>query len=286
MDFIKLENFSNVASGGLATVELPAGSRGYAYHSVLLQIKHNNAVLMTQAEMLTKIRAIKVIISGAGHNNDRIIELSAKSLLMLNKFYKLSGKDGLLPLYFAAPYWDNPQNESRFKLGTSDLSNVHVQVQLTSDTVTPQITGQAYVYPQNESLGRFIRLEEHVRDNNETGRIQISDLPIQGGGFGLKAVHIDTAAIDEITLKDGTVPFYEDEPFYRSTLLKINAHRTNGRAQQTDYTHIDLGGNNYGRIKDTANMGRFVMELDRTAAGAFTILTEVVVGRDIPLTQL
>ena len=285
MDFLKLENFSNVAPGGLATVELAAGQRGYAYHSVLLKILSGSGTPMSRSNMEKLIESVRLVINGAGYNNDRIWELSGANLLAHNDFYGLTMKDGLLELNFAAPYWDNPANESRMKLGTADLQTVHIQVKLKNTVTNPEITGNAYVYPQNENFGRFIRLEEFVRDNNETGRIQISDLPVQGPGFGLKAVHFVTDKIGEITLKDGTVPFYEDEPFYRDVLLEKNAFRTQGRNQQEGFTHIDIAGNSYARIKGTGTMGRFYIDMERTGTGAFTILTEVVVGTDIPITQ-
>lgn len=280
----EMESFSNVAPGAIATANLPVTK---AYYGIMLKIQHGaSPALMTKAQMKTLLKDIRLQIAGPNIPTDRVWELSAQNLIVRNDFYRIPSADGVLPLIFAEPYWDNPVNEARFKLGTQDLTSVQIQVEFDSTVVNPIIEGFMYEYDgPNEAFGRFIRLAEYQQSNAATGKIEITDIPVQGNGLGLKALHFSTNAIGEIELRAGSKVIYEDRTELRNVLHNLIANRTEGRTPDAAYTHLDLTGNAIANVFNTTGWRDFRVKMDRTASGAFTVLVETVIGQDVPITQ-
>lgn len=276
------EPINNVATGARSTVNLPADR---ALHSGFLVIEHtksNSKVPMTIADMRTHIEEIKLVITddATGTSTD-IWEITGKNFLKLQAYYGLPQKAGILYLPFSQIYWDNPMEEAYFKLGTEDIRSVQLQVKFDSTVKNPVAEGFVYEYEYNEPLGRFIRLQENTVSTSVSGKLELTDLPIQGVGQGLKALHLTTNNISSLELRVNREVLYEDVKKMREILPTIKTFRTAGRKPQSGWTHMDFAGNQMRNVFDVSSWQDVRLIPDMTASGSFTVLSEMIVGHDV-----
>lgn len=280
----EMQSFANVAASAVATAPLPVTR---AYSRVLLEIRHDTSggggaasTLMTQSDMATHIEEVRIRVTHMQRGTVTLWEITGEDLIeCINDFPGIASADGVLPLVFAHPYWDNPSSEDMFRLGTADLTSVQIEVKFDSTVVGPELKGFAReLAGSNEPLGWFVKLSHITLSNSATGILEEPDIPVIGNGVGLKAMHFSTADIDGIELRaDGTI-LYEDIPSLRPVDQDIMASRTGGRTGNANYTHVDLAGNRRSNIPDMSGVRDFRAKLNRTGTGSFRCITESVIN--------
>lgn len=275
-----LQSFSNVQPGAVANVALPVNR---AYAGVLLEVRHDDGggagAKMTLTDMKSNISEIRLRLSSDRWGSEKFWEIAGDDYLTLNDYYGVPSADGVLPLLFAGQYWSNPQFSDAFALGTADLKTAELEVKLASGVSAPEIIGHAWEYDgANMPLGRFIKLSSNTVTNSATGPFEIPDLPVTGNGVGLKALHMDTDAIDTIEVRADGAIWHEDVPSMRPVLDDIKASRTGGRTHGAGYTHLDFAGNDASGIRNMTGLRDFRLKLNMTGTGAFKVVHETIVG--------
>ena len=281
----KMEPVNNVAQGAIATAKLGVDR---AFHSAFFTVHHtksgSSSVPMSIADMKTHIEELKLtLVDAATGNSTDIWEISGKNFLEWLKFYGYPEKGGILYLPFAQIHWDNPAEEAKFKLGTSDLRAVQISIKLGGSVVAPVIEGYASEYEYNEPLGRFLRLQENQTSNSVKGKLEITDLPIQGAGIGLKALHLTTDKVSDIEFRVDRDVIYEDVVLVRKFVQRVKSFRTQGRTHNTNWTHLDFAGNQTRNIFDTSSWRDIRLIPNMTAATTFTVISEMIVGIETPV---
>lgn len=267
----KLASFAAVDPGSTASVKLPVT---VTYAAIDIQIKHDGA-LMSLADMKTKIKRIRLMIDGHALWN-----MTGKTMVEYNDFYGLNAADGLgiLSLVFAAGYLDNPSNEDALALGTADLTNVTIEIELAADIVAPVLEGTAQIYSgANTPVGRMIRLEDTHYSNSGTGIFEIADLPVVGAGVGLKALHFTTDKIDTIEIKANQNTLFDMNKQVNQSVLDRRTKRTMKRTPQAGYWHIDISANRLADLIATEGFRDFRIKAKMTEAGSFAVIHETVV---------
>ena len=268
----KLASFNAVAPGSTASVKLPAT---VTYAAIDIEVKHGGA-LMSLADMKTKIKRVRLMIEGHALWN-----MTGKTLVERNAFYGLNAADGLgiLSLVFAEGYLDNPSNEDALALGTADLTNVTIEIELAADIVAPVLEGTAQIYSgANTPVGRMIRLEDTHYSAGGAGIFQISDLPVVGAGVGLKALHFTTDKIDHVEIKGNTVILYEMNKQVNQAVLDRRTQRTMKRTPQAGYWHLDIAANRLADMIATEGFRDFRLKLTMSEGGvSFAVIHELVV---------
>lgn len=276
------EPINNVSTGARSTVNLPADRALHSGFVVINHTKSNSKVPMTIADMRTHIEEIKLVITddATGTSTD-IWEITGENFLKLQAYYGLPQKAGILYLPFSQIYWDNPMEEAYFKLGTEDIRSVQLQVKFDSTVKNPVAEGFVYEYEYNEPLGRFIRLQENAVSTSVSGKLELTDLPIQGVGQGLKALHLTTNNISSLELRVNREVLYEDVKKMREILPTIKTFRTTGRKPQSGWTHLDFAGNQMRNVFDVSSWQDVRLIPEMTASGSFTVISEMIVGHDV-----
>mgnify|MGYP001627790092 CR=1 FL=1 len=277
----KLPSFNAIAPGSTASLKVPAT---VTYAAIDIQVTHDvtgTPTLMSLADMKTKIERVRLMIDGHAAWN-----ITGKNLVEWNDYYNQNAADnsGILSLVFAQGYLDNPMNEDALALGTASkangkaIQNVTVEVELASDVVAPKLEATATAYTgANRPLGQFIQLEDTHYSASGVGKFEISDLPVVGQGVGIKALHFTTDNISHVEMKANNSILHEFNREVNDAVIKRRTGRTVGRTAQTDFTHVDIGGNRLADVIDTSGFRDFRLKLEMTEATAFTVLHELIV---------
>jgi hypothetical protein len=267
----KLASFNAVAPGSVASLSVPTTT---TYAAIDIQIKHGaGSALMTLADMKTLINNVRVMIDGNAAWN-----ITGKNLIELNAFYNQNGPDGILALNFAQGYLDNPANEDALALGTADVGNVTLEIELDATVVSPKMEATASVYSgANRPIGQFLKLEDTHYAATGVGKFEIPDLPVVGMGVGLKALHFTTDQIDTVEIKGNGNILSEVNGTVNTAVMDRRTRRTVGRTEQSGYFHVDIAANRLNDVIGTGAFRDFRVKLEMLAAANFAVLHELVV---------
>lgn len=268
----KLASFNAVAPGSVASLAIPTT---VTYAAIDVEIKHGaGSALMTLTEMKTLIKNVRLMVEGNAAWN-----ITGKNLIEYNAFYNQNGPDGILALNFAQGYLDNPANEDALSLGTADVGNVTLEIELDATVVSPKLEATASVYSgANRPIGRFIKLEDTHYAATGVGKFEIPDLPVVGPGIELKALHFTTDQINTVEIKANGNILTEVNGTVNKAVLDRRTRRTVGRTMQTGYFHVDIAANRLADSIVTGGFRDFRIKLDMASAVTFTVLHELVVN--------
>ena len=124
-----LPSFSAVGSPSTANLSIPITA---TYAAIYLEHRHGaGAALATKAEIAANLGNIKLVVDGTVLWN-----ISAANLIKLNDFYGIPQADGILPLMFARPYFEDVLAQDNFALGTAGLRNATLEVEIVAGVTT------------------------------------------------------------------------------------------------------------------------------------------------------
>jgi len=277
---LKTADWLNVKAGKTSTLLLEGGIGGHTYHSVVCQITHEVATVVTamsDADMATHISRIRL---QAG--KETLWSLTGDQLLFLNDRYKVPAYVGLLPLMFAQPHLVSPVEEDHLALGTLDIERPVIEIDWDATVVNPTIESWALVYDgPNQPLGRFITYEDTFYQSQAAAgeyHIREGSQPWVDDGLNLKSLHIDTASISKIVYRQDGKNFEETDTDISPFFDDVQAFRTGGRQAVAGWTSLDVAGNRIGDMRSTSNWIKPLLSLTTTAATDFSILYEVVIN--------
>ncbi|PLW75406.1 major capsid protein P2 [Cohaesibacter celericrescens] len=191
----KLNDFTNVVAGAVATIDLPVRDR---YHSVVLQVSQNDGV--TKADMIAAFGRIRVKINGKDQWNLTVAELFA-----LNEQRGHEVVDGFIPLLFSDPNARSYNEETLTAWDMLGQSTFQIDVEIKSGTVAPSIIAyaetEASTKPLQLGLIRKISKVRIANSNSGAAAITLTTLPLHGS---VQALHFfETAAndVEKVSLK-------------------------------------------------------------------------------------
>lgn len=228
-----------VQSNGIATADIPAVGRHYAY---VFEFKTAAGAALTQAQIKSEVSEIRVKING-----EVIVEASPAFLFARHNYYYTNlgapVNDGVLILPWHAPQLDTAAQRAFYPLGTEDVRDITVE--FVTGTLTNLAVIDVYVSSTNERtiLGPHLRIKKHPQTFNTTGEQVISDLPF-GPDQALLAYHIGLGTtpgvLKEVSLIGDNVQLLDRVTLpVQTAMLELG-----GRTLQADYFPIDYGVNN------------------------------------------
>lgn len=274
----EMPSFNAVAAGQTASLNIPLTGD---YYGILTEITHGDSnTPMTKTNMKSLIETVKLKYNSPVTNSVTLIDLTGEDIINLHDYYNLPWQDGIFPLIFAKPYTADILAENNFALGVLGARSIVLEIKLKSTITNPVLRayGIQYMRPP-QSLGQFVKLETHHYSAAATAGIrEISDLAVVGKNIGLKALHITSSNMSNYEVRVNNEIIVEGSPALNDFTHNILTLRSNGRVVQSDFTHIDFGGNQYSDLLNTTNFSDFRLKFDMTSADAFRIISETVIG--------
>lgn len=268
-----LPSFSAVAAGETANLSIPVTA---TYAAIHIEHRHGaGSALATKAEIAANLGAIRLVVDGTVLWN-----ITAANLIKLNDYYKFIWEDGVLSLVFSRPYFEDVLAQDNFALGTADIRNATLEVEIKSGVVSPGLKAWAEVFSKpNMPLGQFIKIEDtHYGAGASAGVRELSDLPVVGNELGLKALHFTTADISGVEIKANGRVLHDATKEVVKVSQNIGAYKTTGRAWQAGMYHLDFAGNRYSEILETTGLRDFRVKPTVTSASSFAVIHELVIG--------
>jgi hypothetical protein len=206
--------------------------------------------------------------------------MSAQQLIDLNDKNGINFAAGYLHLCFAEPWARTPAGEDALAWGMADVSSFVIEVDIASGRTSPSLASYALKSPMPRKLGAIKKWKRHVVAVSATGQYQVTTLPRIDA---YSALHIQTSAISDISVKVGTIPEFED--LTREYLHDLLTNE--GYSPQSDWTHLDVAAIT-SRVSDMwamrnsegQSVSEFRIDLNFTSTGNFVILSETIGERD------
>lgn len=267
----RLQNFSAVAAGQIATLEVPIGE---TYFNIVLQYSES-ATLVTEANMKAAIEEVNIKLNGVS-----VRRLSAADIIALNALHGVAYQDGFLPLFFAEPWARNLQSEDVFAWGTADVQTFQIEVKIASGRTAPALQATAETTNQLRNLGAIKKFRKYNIPVSATGIHNYQNLPRVDT---LAALHCESTDIDAVTAKVDNVEVFDQ------TKDQITQHLNNvpDISPQATFTHVLF--NATGRLEDNLPMAyptdkkstvrriqSLQFDFDMSAATPFDLIAETI----------
>ena len=281
-----LSSLSNVAAGQIATLDIKDTA---LYHRVVFEISHGAVpAVMTQAEMKANIEWIKLTLYGPAVNggNLELVNLRGDDFIStINDTYDVSAVDGELEYIFGVDHLESPEARRQTGLGTLGIDIAQFEIKLKDTLVSPTIKAYAEVEDIAVPPGRMRKLSYQSDSATLEGKMEISDVRVQGPNTMLKALHFSTDVFDHFKIEADDEKIIEAPVTVIKRLNNSKATHTRGRTVVAGYTHIDFAGDSNKRLVPTQGWNNFVIEANvKTGAvlpAPFRIIKEVIIGEPI-----
>lgn len=258
---VKLPSLSRVVAGSKATLEIPVGP---TYHRLTFDASGTSLAA-------SHFKRIDVLIDG------KVVQTykDLQRLMDLNGYYNRAADtvNQFCLHFFRAELFDIIYRRAP-GIGTSDVQTFHIEIDL--DATAPSdiaITAHAYIDPQPQELGVFIKVREYPYSSPVSGQVEIDKLP--RGAF-YSAVHLfkpDITAVeveaDQVKIVDATKAVLEREQKGSSPVKRVPL--------TAKATHLDwmVEGDAAQSIKTDA-VQDFRIKMTLETAGAVDIVTETL----------
>jgi hypothetical protein len=252
-----------VGAGQTAHCQLPLGltyERLYIRANVDAAPKRD----VPKADWGTYFDEIRLMVNG-----DARITITAADLVKLNEYYEQPMVDGCLPLFLSRPWMRTPDGEDQTAYGTAGgLTSFSLEIDIKDGVVINDLDVYAMQSP-GRPFGPHLRIQRYVHNQGVVGEAEIAD--IIRGRYALGALHITTAAIEDIELHVDNRKVIELDK-----VVRAQHHAVAGRTEQGGMTHLDLMAEN--RLSQAMPMAvsDFRLKADFTATGNFSIYAESV----------
>ena len=265
----KLGNVQNVGAGLTAIAGVP---RGVTYSSLNLVYREGaSPAPATKATMQAAITGVRLLIDG-----EEFLNASAAEIIAVQDYYEIDYSDGVLPLIFERPKLITAIGRDVFMLGTADVRNIAIEIDVAAGRVNPslELYGEYFPDPSNSvMLDDFIQLRRlELAGPSGNGFYDVDNLP--RGPFLMPAMHLSSANFDDIEV------LVNNQHIVKSSRLMQHALvQRHDRTPQAGYTHIDFAYRD--RVADALNInvGDFRLRVNMTTAAPFTVLSELIRNR-------
>lgn len=236
---LKMPSPQGAAAGQTATINIPVG---WTYHQLMIYMEEGDTAANTPvavADWGSNINEIRVLING-----DAKIRVTAADLVKLHQFYALPLVAGVLPITFSKPHRRTIAGEDATAWGTLGLQSVTLEIEIAAGIDLDALTVYGVVSDGTQPDAIYT-LRRYNKNIGATGEIDISE--IRRGPYAIHAIHIASAAIDNIEVEADQVKVLEQTPAIANAY-----YQQTGRAIQSGWTHIDFGVTD--RLSDGVNM--------------------------------
>lgn len=274
----KYANMSGVATGALATMDMPVGGTHYAY---FLRCLNSSDAEVTVAQMKSELDEIRVLIDG-----ETAMDVTSTFLLELQQYYYASrdaaNVDGIIPIYWSRDFLPSVIGSNVaalqgdvFALGNRNINNITIEVKCGTLTNIAKIEVFAQRVDAPTDLGQFVRVQKYPQNYGTTGTNVVDNIPAEPRTAHL-AYHVKhaTGVLDDaLLIVNGT-----DRLRLPASLNQVISEKS-GRDPQSGITTVafDLQ-NNLGGFLPMAGVQDLRLELAWSSAAPnnFDIFREAI----------
>lgn len=237
---IKEPSFQGVATGNLATMELPTG---FTYYKTDMVCYDAAGVLIPAANMAAELGNVTIKANGRSF----IDQIPASVLLAREAYYNEKNlqagvnQDGILPLRFAIESFVSLPERSLFAVGSANLNSLTMEVEILGVNVS-RIDVISYKSDEIRDFGTHIAIRRYNRSFTGTGDYDESKLPdsIIDGAYRTLFIDEGAGAIDNVIVWKDNTRIFEEVPAVLNSLDQLEA----GRSPQAGFYILDFGINN------------------------------------------
>ncbi|MBO6807246.1 major capsid protein P2 [Thalassospira sp.] len=259
----RMPNGSGIGAGQTATFNLPLG---LTYYQLDIRMSGNLGVGVVDipvANWADAIDEIRLYIDGAEK-----IRIDAADLASILQYRGQTLQAGVLPIMFANPSQRTPAGEDAPAYGTADVQSMTLEIDIDSGITSPSLTVYGLMGPQTP-LGQHYAIKKYPFNVGNTGTRELQDIP--RNGYGLLAMHVDTADVSSVELEVNQRIIRD----YDRALGSAKGIQT-GKVWQSGWTHVDLTESD--RLSDMLimNVEDFRLRLEMTGTGNNNLYTEEI----------
>lgn len=167
-------DFTGIATGGLATAQVPLGGTHFTYY---LRFLTSGGALITEAQLINDVDLIRVKVGGKTY-----LEFTGEEALRYMEYYyeNRMGQGiaaGTLPICLSPDWYTDDLQSQALAWGTSELSNIQIEVQLDGTSITTAKI-QLFVERNNLIAGMFrhVRVTRITQNFSATGEQTINNI--------------------------------------------------------------------------------------------------------------
>ncbi len=275
-DILRLANWSTVAAGQTASIQLP---RNWTYMTLFIElIKVDGTTRLTDAEIATALTEVRILINGVPQ-----YRMSAAMQQMLNAFYltgtaknALTADQGSLVIPLARPWMLDIDGQDQPGWGGLGLNSLALEFDQAGGGLATSAVLWAEVGPA-APLGRFIAQYQYNLNALGSGQSPIFNILPQDATQSLYAVHINKTTITDMSiLPDGRTPLWDRVNFiqYKQMLRKYGL--TPAAATWSNFAFVRRG-----RHSDALPLGDPNFQILPTFSagpGATTMIAEIALN--------
>lgn len=200
----KYASMSGVATGALATMDMPIGGTHYAY---FLRCLNSSNAEVTVAQMKAELDTVRILIDG-----ETALDATATLLLELQQYYYAfrngANVDGIIPINWSRDFLPSVLGANTsalqgdvFALGNRNIQNITIEVKCGTLTNIAKIEVFAQRVDAPTDLGQFVRLQNFPQNFATTGTNVVDGIPKEIRTAHL-AYHIKhaTGTLDQATV--------------------------------------------------------------------------------------
>lgn len=284
-ELIKQAPFQSVVAGSTATLALP---KGLTYAALYLDYQRGGAAA-TATQFATDITEVRVKV-----DNRVVRRLSGANINTINAYrgYTANTPNGFFPIIFERPELRNSNQEDFLGLGTLDVANLSIEVDIDSGATSPALSCRA-LYTAPRTLGQFSTLDFKTYSPASSGEFEITDIPktgIESPKRAISAFHIIGSTVTRVeVIREGKVIYDMDTNTMEGHLELLRAGGTKTRQANTHHVdfsfrdrlddHLVLTGQIGGKF---ATVQDFRIRLHVSGAGDVTLVSEGIEERPAP----
>ena len=271
-DFIQLKDFSGVAAGQRATLDIAPGP---TFHGLWLEHKASGA-LANQAAMEANLGTIRIKLNGKVQR-----EFTPAQLFKILAAYGQPVTAGYIYIPFSEPWTRTPDGEDALAWGTAaGIETFQVTVDIAAGVTAPELRAAAEVDFISRPIGLIKKWRSNVVPITKTGINNYS--PEIEPLDSYAAMHCFSANITALEVETDRQERFEGPKTQLDALYKAK-----GITPQTGVTHIMF--NNTFRAWDALPMQifnakgevsgkvkQFNIDFDMGTAASFTVISETI----------
>lgn len=232
---IKQAPMNSVAAGSTATLALP---KGLTYAQLILSVT-NAAAAASRATFASIINEIRVIV-----DNKVKRRLSGSELNNINAYrgYDTNLPNGGFVIAFERPEMRTQEQETLLGLGTMDVANISIEIDIDASATSPAIDVYA-VHTDPSLLGAHTVIDKKTYNFSGAGEHEITDIPKQGVESPFKAIsafHLIGSNITRVEVIRNSQVIYDATDLINETLVEMGRAGI-AKTKQSNTHHVDFG---------------------------------------------
>lgn len=261
---LAIGSFSSVAPSSNANLRIPEGP---IYDKIAINA-FSGTTPLSEANAKTHLERIEL-----KSNQNIIVDASSTDIINLNKYYGNAFIDGVVELMFARPWMRTIFDEDILGFGTAGLSNINLNVKLSSTVTSPKLEG----FSKESGYGQraYPVVETTAKDYTvaASGVFEITD--IEKNKYHLAAVHFSGVTITKVE-----VIYLNNKIIDITSDIAKADDQDNGKTWQSGYFHLNFM--NSDRLSEALamNVGQFSIKVTTSNTGTMRVVTEKIRGLD------